>query len=180
MTDTKPYQTLKSRVLIQNPWYQLRQDDIILPNGEQTVYNVINKANAVWVVPYLADGRVVLINQYRYAIDAWCVELPAGGIAAELEPHAVAHQELREEVGGYTDDLLFLGQYWTMNGIGDELGYFYLARNVRLGPPQHEATEVIQRLIVPWNEALAMAREGRLADAPSALALFLAEPYLSS
>ena len=175
----KPYQTLNQRLLYQNPWYQLRQDDVVLPNGEQTLYNVIDKSNAAWVVPVLRDGRVVLINQYRYAIDDWCLEIPAGGIYGDRSPEQTAHQELREEIGGQAGSLTFLGQFWTMNGIGNELGFFYIAQDVTLSQSvQHEATEVIELKIVEAAEAIAMAKSGQIADAPSALAILLCESRL--
>jgi 8-oxo-dGTP pyrophosphatase MutT (NUDIX family) len=175
----KPYQTLNKRLLYENPWYQLRQDDVVLPNGEQTVYNVINKGDAAWIVPVLADGRVVLINQYRYAIDEWCLEIPAGGIYGDLSPEQTAHQELREEIGGTAGSLSFLGKFWTMNGIGNELGHFYMAQDVALsGALEHEATEVIELKIVDAQEAIAMARSGQIGDAPSALAILLCESRL--
>lgn len=175
----KPYQTLASRLLFQSRWYQLRQDDVILPNGEQTVYNVIQKGDAVWVVPVLTDGRIVLINQYRYAIDQWCLELPAGNIGSDTTPEETAHRELLEEVGGRTASMTFLGKYWTMKGIGNEMGHFYLARDVTLsGKFDHEPTEVIELQIVPARQAIEMARSGQIPDAPSALALLLCEKYL--
>ena len=90
----KPYKILKSRTVAKNPWYRLRQDDIALPDGSQIVYNVLNKADAVWVVPVLGDGRVVLINQYRHPIDDWCLEVPAGGITPGRDPEEVARMEL--------------------------------------------------------------------------------------
>lgn len=175
---TKPYQTHSSQTLISNPWYSLRQDKIILPNGETGIYNVINKADAVWVVPVLTDGRVVLINQYRYPIDAWCLEVPAGGIPPDADPEKIAAQELLEEVGGMAERLQFLGKFWTMNGIGDEMAYMYIAQGVRLGQVQHEATEIIELQIVDGAQALDMARRGLIADGPSALAILLCAEYL--
>jgi ADP-ribose pyrophosphatase len=164
---------------VQNPWFEVRQDNIVLPNGEQTVYNVLHKANAVWVVPVLEDGRVVLINQYRHPIGEWCLEIPAGGIPADQTPEEVAKQELQEEVGGAAAEWHFLGKYWTMNGIGDELGYFFLATGVTLSASHHEATEIIELQIVPAAQALEMARSGQILDAPSALALLLCQDRLS-
>jgi ADP-ribose pyrophosphatase len=174
----KPYQTLNRRVVVQNPWYQLRQDDVILPNGQQAVYNVLTKADAVWIVPVLKNGDVVLINQYRYPIDEWCLEIPAGGIPSDKSPEETAHQELEEEVGGQAEELIFLGQYWTMNGLGNERAHLYLATGVTLGELHHEATEVIELKIVSAQDALQRARSGEIADAPSALAILLCEPYL--
>lgn len=175
----KYYETLTSKIVAKNPWFQVRQDDIRLPNGEDGVYNVINIGDAVWVVPILSDRRVVLIHQYRYPINGWCMEIPAGSIKPGYTPRDTAIEELREEVGGTTDELIFLGNYWTMKGIGDEQGHFFLAKNVTLGEMHHEATEIIERKIVPFEQALAMARNGQLNDAPSALAILLSADFLS-
>jgi len=174
----KPYQTLDSKVVFHNPWYQLRQDAVILPNGDHTIYNCIDKNDAVWIVPLLPDGRVVLIRQYRYAIDEWCIEIPAGGIPSNSTPEAAAYQELKEEIGGQTNTMQFIGKYWTMKGIGNEMGYIFLARDVTLGELHHEPTEVIQLRPVAAQEALMMAHSGEIADAQSALALLLCERYL--
>lgn len=175
---TQPYQTLKRKIVLENPWFQLQQNDIKLPNGTQTVYHVLNKANAVWIVPVLSDGRVVLINQYRYPINEWCLEVPAGGIPPDTTPQEAARQELKEEIGGTAQSWTFLGAYWTMNGLGDEKAYLYLATGVELGTMQHEATEIIERRIVSMQTALELAQTGELGDAPSALALLLAQQHL--
>jgi ADP-ribose pyrophosphatase len=173
----KPYQTLQQRPILQTPWFSLRQDDILLPNGQQIVYNVIEKPEAVIIVPMLATGEVVLIHQYRYPLDGWCYEVPAGSIAPTSTPLATAQQELLEEIGGSQAEWVSLGQYWTMKSLGRERSHFFMARNVQLGQAQHEATEFIQLKIVSTAEALQMARTGLLADAHSALAVLLCEPY---
>ncbi|MCB8944553.1 MAG: hypothetical protein H6658_12455 [Ardenticatenaceae bacterium] len=64
----KPYQTLSSRIAWSSPWYRIRQDEIITPNGQPGVYNVVEKEAAVWIVPVLANGDVVLIYNYRYTV----------------------------------------------------------------------------------------------------------------
>ena len=64
----KPYQTLASRIAWTSPWFRIRQDDIILPNGESTVYNVVEKSPAVWIIPVTGDNQMVLIKNYRYTV----------------------------------------------------------------------------------------------------------------
>lgn len=173
----KPYQTLQQRPILQTRWFSLRQDDIRLPNGQEAVYNVIEKPEAVIIVPVLPSGEVVLIHQYRYPLDEWCYEVPAGSIPADSLPLATAQQELLEEVGGSSTEWVSLGQYWTMKSLGKERSHFFMARNVELGQHQREATEIIDLKIVSATEALHMARTGAMADAHSALAVLLCESY---
>lgn len=180
MNAGKPYQTLSSRVVWSCPWYSVRQDEIITPDGRPGVYNTVTKENAVWVVPMLADGRIVLIRNYRYTVDDWCWEVPAGGMGNGRSALDTAITELREEIGGTAADLRYITRFYLSNGFCDEVGHLYLATGVVLDQtPQHESTEVMTIHPLPAVEVLRMARAGEITDAPSALALLLCANHLS-
>ena len=106
------------------------------------------------------------------------MEVPAGGMSAGLTPEEVAHRELQEEVGGTAAELHYVGQFYTSNGISNEVAYVYLATGVELGEAQREPTELMEVRLVPVEEALRMARNGEISDGPSALALLWCEPLL--
>ena len=108
----------------------------------------------------------------------WCYEVPAGGLSPGLAPEAVARRELLEEVGGTASELRHVGQFYTSNGISNEVAHVYLARGVELGDDHREPTELMDVQLVPTEEALRMAREGEITDGPSALALLWCEPFL--
>jgi ADP-ribose pyrophosphatase len=86
---------------------------------------------------------------------------------------------LLEEVGGTAAALHHVGQFYTSNGISNEVAYAYLAVGVELGESHPEPTELMEIRLVPVNEALRMAREGEISDGPSALALLWCEAFLS-
>lgn len=172
------YQRLSSRYLWQSRWYNVRQDQLRAPDGSDLTYTVIEKPDAVWIVPLMADGRLMLIEQYRYAIGAWCLEVPAGNLEPGIAPAAMAARELREEIGGVAAQLLPAGEFYTMNGIGSEKALIFVATGVTLGEPQREATELIRLCPVPLAEGLRMAHAGLILDGPSALAILLSEPLL--
>jgi len=174
----RPWQILDQRFLWQSRWYNLRQDRLRAPDGHEFAFTVVEHPGAVWVVPVMADGRVALVWQYRYAVDDWCYEVPAGGLSPGLTPEEVARRELLEEVGGQAAELHFVGRFYTSNGISDEVAYVYLATGVELGEAQPEPTEWLEVRPVPAAEALRMAREGEIADGPSALALLWCESLL--
>lgn len=165
-------------MLWQSKWYSLRQDELADQSGERLTYTVVEKPDAVWIVPVTADGQIVLIDQYRYAIDAWCLEIPAGNIEPGVDPQTMAARELREEIGGAADRLVPVAEYYTMNGIGNERAHVYLALGVTLGEPEREASEHITLRALPADEALRLTREGAIKDGPSALAILLAEPAI--
>jgi ADP-ribose pyrophosphatase len=106
--------------------------------------------------------------------------VPAGGLSPSLSPEEAARRELLEEVGGTAADLRYVGQFYTSNGISNEIAYVYLATGVEFGNTQREPTELMEMRLVPVEEALRMAREGEIADGPSALALLWCERLLNS
>jgi len=178
LSRNRPYQTLSRQYLWQSPWYNVRQDRLRTGDGKELTYTVIEKPEAVWIVPVTADGKLVLIEQYRYAIDSWCLEVPAGNMEPGADALAMAARELREETGGISERILSVADFYTMNGIGDEVAQVFLALGVTLGEPQREETEYIVLHEVPVKEALRMARAGEIKDGPSALAILLCETAL--
>lgn len=172
------WETLDSRFLWRSRWYNLRQDRLRTQGGHEFTYTLVDHPGAVWVVPVTADGQVVLVWQYRHIVDGWCYEVPAGGLSPDLTPEEVARRELLEEVGGAAADLRYIGQFYTSNGISNEIAYVFLATGVMLGEAHHEPTELMETHLIPLEEALRMAREGEITDGPSALALLWCEPLL--
>ena len=179
MTPDGPFKTLASQIVYRNqPWYVLRRDEILLPDGGQAVYTVVERPGGVWIIPALADGRLAIIRNYRYTIQGWLWEIPAGGLRDGIAPGEMARIELEEEVGGTAETIEPVATFYTMPGIGDEVAHIFLARGVTLGEQHLEPTEVMERHILALDDVLAMIARGELADGPSALAILLALPKL--
>ncbi len=174
------FKTLSQKIVWACPWYSVRQDEILLPDGRPGIYNVVQKEAAVWVLPVTTEKQIVLIRSYRYAVDDWCWEIPAGSLKAGQKPAEAARAELAEEVGGQAQQLDYLGQSYMANGICDEIGHFFLATGVTLGQPDHEAAEVIEVHLKSIPEVLKMARANEINDAPSELVILLCIDRLQS
>lgn len=174
----KPFKTTSSRIVWSCPWYSVRQDEIITPDGKRGVYNVVQHPGAVWVVPVTPAGEIVLLRHYRYTVDDWCFEVPAGGLKDGQSPEDAARAELREEIGGEAENWYPIGPFYTSNGISNEQGHIFLATGVTLGAPAHEPAEVLEIHPTPLAEALRMARHNEISDGPSALAILLCEVKL--
>ena len=174
----KPYKTKSSRVVWSCPWYSVRQDELILPGGATAVYNTVTKSAAVWVLPVLGDGRIAMIYTYRHTVDDWCWEVPAGGVKPDQSPEEAARAELREEIGGTPQTLAHVHQFYTANGICDEVGHVFLATEVQTGPTHHEPVEIIEVHPLTIAEVLNMVHTGKITDATSALAILLCESHL--
>lgn len=174
----RPIETISSKIAWACRWYRVRQDEILLPDGTHGQYNVVDVAPSVFIVPQTASREIVLIHSYRYTLDNWVWELPAGSVEVGQTIEACARKELLEETGGRSDHWRLLGSVSTANGISNEIAHLWLASGVVLGQNQLEAAEVLSVHPTPVAKALAMARSNQIQDGPSALALLLAEPYL--
>lgn len=173
-----PFQTISSRIVWSSPWYRVRQDDIILPDGQTGVYNVVEHPGAVWIIPVTRLAEIVLVNHYRYTVDDWCLEVPAGGLKAGFSLEETALAELQEEVGGIATDLEYAGNFYTANGICNEVAHIFIATGVELGETNHEPAEIMEIQKMTIDEALHLAHANQISDGPTALSLLLCEERL--
>lgn len=170
-----------SRYHFRNKISVLREDDIELANGAKQSYAYLERAEAVVIVPVTNAGEVILLRQYRYPVDEWCLEVPAGGThdngGCSLEE--VARKELREEVGAKAGTLTYVNFFYSASSLTDEKCHVYLAEDVTFSEePERESSESIETKLVPAGEAVRLARTGAIKTAPCALALLLCEPLL--
>lgn len=170
--------TISSRIDWECPYYHVRRDAIQMPDGSEGVYNVLEAPDSVFIVPLTVDNQIVLIRNYRYTLGQWVWEIPAGGIKAGQSPEEAARDELREEIGGRTNNLQFLMKASTMNGIGTNYAHFYLAHDVKLSQPEHEKTEIMTIHPMDIEVAYSIVQTGKMNDVSSMTALFLAREFL--
>lgn len=174
-----PIITLDSQRAWECRWYSVRKDRILLPDGSEGEYNVLELPDAVWVVPFTTTGQIALAWHYRYPLQRWGWELPSGSLTPGESALHTAQRELLEEVGGVAAAWQHLMTVSTVKGIGSEQGYLYLAMGVELGPPHHEPAEVMSIHTFPAAEVIRMARAGEIHDGIGVLALLLSIPYLN-
>ena len=97
----KAWKQVDTEYLWNETWFKLRRDRLVKGNGQEMYpYYVLEYSDWVNVLPVTADGKVILVKQYRYALGAWSIELPGGIMdAGETDPEAAAKRELLEETG---------------------------------------------------------------------------------
>ncbi len=175
------WKLLKTRRPFRNKVFQVRRDKVELPGGKRKQIAYLERSAAVIIVPVTAAGEMVLIHHYRYAVDSWCLEVPAGGVksARHETPRRAARRELREEVGGTCRTLTRVAEFYSANSLMDEKCHVFLAREVALRhPPERNAAEQMETRLMPAAEVLRLVRAGKMMDGQCALAILLCEPLL--
>ncbi len=153
------------------------------PDGEEFQRDVVHHPGAVVVVPLTEDRTVLMVRQYRAAVDAELLELPAGKRDVEGEPTEItAARELAEEVGRYAGRLDLLARFYNSPGFSDEFSWLYLAQDLTPAPLDRQGAEERHMAIeeVPLAAVLPMITAGEILDAKSIVGLTLAARGLES
>ncbi|MFP4501672.1 MAG: NUDIX domain-containing protein [Candidatus Hydrogenedentota bacterium] len=172
MPPQNPWRKVSTRVVYENPWITVREDQVIRPDGHPGIYGVVQTRPATGVMALTATNAIYLVGQYRYTLETYSWEIVEGGGDPGEEPLAAAKRELREEAGLVADHWAPLGPPLSLSNChSDERAWLYVARGLRDVGAQPEGTEDLQVQVVPFAEALAMVDRGEIHDAVSVLAI---------
>ncbi len=132
MTTNKPWHVLSRRTVYASDWVDLQQVDVRLPDGQvlRDIHLVDYKHGAAAVVPIADDGKILLIDHYRFQTDTRGWEVPAGKTEDGETAEQSAARELREETGHRAELLKYLGRYHPSNGSSNQVFHVFVARGV--------------------------------------------------
>lgn len=165
---------MKRERVFEGKLLKVDREEIALPQGKRAVLETIRHPGAAAVLPFLPDGRVVLIRQYRHAAGGFIVEVPAGKLDRGEPPERCAEREIEEETGWRAGQLVPLGSILTTPGFTDEVIWLYEAHALSRGDQALESDEVLETMEVPFEQAVAMVRGGEITDAKSVASILLA------
>jgi 8-oxo-dGTP pyrophosphatase MutT (NUDIX family) len=179
MTIGNPWKRLTSRLVYENPWIRVREDQVISPTGSQGIYGVVECRIATGIVAITDDLHVYMVGQYRYPTNTYSWEIPEGGGNDGETPLAAAQRELREEAGVTAADWQPLGgEIHLSNCFTSERGYLFLARGLSQGASEPDETEALQVKTVPFVECLRMLESGEIVDSLTIIAILRAARVL--
>lgn len=165
--------TIKTEEIFKGKIIRLQLEEVELPNGKKANREIVKHPGAVAVIPITSENKIVMVEQYRKALNRTIIEIPAGKLELGEEPVVTARRELEEETGYECESLEWLISFYTSPGFADEIIHLYVAKNLKKGNGNAhlDEDEFVHIMEVTLEEALQLIKEQKIFDAKTAYAV---------
>lgn len=173
MNETRnPWTILSSKTVYDNPWIRLTEHQVLNPSGKPGIYGVVHFHNlAIGVVPY-ENGKIWMVGQYRFPLEAYSWEIPEGGGKIGIDPLDSAKRELQEETGLTAERYEVLLEMDLSNSVSDERAIVYLATGLHHGEASPEETEELHIRQMTLAEAYDLVERREIRDSLTVAAIY--------
>jgi len=148
------------------------KDAVLLPSGNQSTREYIKHPGASVVIPYLGDGYIIMVKQFRYPVNAVMLELPAGKIDPGESPEDTIQRELAEETGYHPKSLKPICRIHTCVGYSNELLHLFWADNLQERKLAADDDETIEIIEISTEKVFELVLNGQITDAKTLIGLF--------
>lgn len=170
--------TMKSDKLYEGKLLNLRVDTVELPDKKYSKREVVEHPGGVAVIPITKDNEIILVKQFRKAVERFLLEIPAGKLEINEEPRETAQRELKEETGCEANKLEYLLEFYTSPGFTNEKIYLFLATDLVQGEATPDIGEFLQIEKYNIDDLVKMVKRGDIVDSKTIIGINLAKNYL--
>ena len=146
------YKHLKKEKVFENKHFEIYEEDLILPNGNQVRWTFLKNYIAVGVIAFTPEGKLLLVKQYRPALKQEIVEIPAGLVDPGEDVEKAAMRELEEETGYRAGKMTKVCEYFRSPGLSSSKMYIYHAEDLVKTCQNLDEDEFLEVLEVDWKE----------------------------
>jgi ADP-ribose pyrophosphatase len=177
----EPAEILHRQFFYQARKFSFHGNRIRLPNGAEGDFTHVQHPGGAMVVPVTPEGELILLRQYRFAVQGRLLEFPAGTLEIGESPVTTIKREIEEETGHQAPDWIDLGEFFLAPGYSDEIIYAFLAKGAVpiANQPPGDADEDIEVVFMKPSEFEQVIAKGASIDAKTLAAYLLAKPHLS-
>ena len=149
------------------------RDRIRLPDGRETTMDVVRHPPSVILLPMPDSAHIVLVRQYRYAIDRWIWELPAGNVEPGEDIETAARRECHEEIGRVPDRIERLAELYPTPGYSDEVRVFFrlVGLSIPVEPARLDEDEILEPQLFTLADVRTRIERGEIRDMKTALGI---------
>ncbi|MCR2042636.1 NUDIX hydrolase [Anaerosalibacter massiliensis] len=172
--------TMKTEKIYEGKILNLRIDTVELPDKKYSKREIVEHPGAVAIVPITKEGEIILVKQYRKAVEKELLEIPAGKLEIGEEPKETAERELKEETGFSSGKLEYITEFYTSPGFSDEKMYLFLAIELIEGLAEPEKDEYIEIIKLDLNSLIDKVLKGEIVDSKTIIGALIAKNYLEN
>lgn len=170
--------TMKSEKVYEGKILNLKVDTVELPDKGYSKREIVEHPGGVAIITIMDDNSLVLVKQYRKAVEDFVLEIPAGKLEVNEEPRETAIRELREETSLEAKKLTYLTEFYTSPGYTNEKIHLFLAEDLVEVEANPESGEFIEKVIMPLDELIRMIDRGKIMDSKTIIGIYKARRYL--
>lgn len=163
---------LKSDLVYQGSFLKVLRDEVELPNGKKSTREYIPHPGAAMIIPVNGQGNLIMLKQFRYAVQSVFIEFPAGKIDKGEDPLQTAKRELQEETGLIASKYQHLTTIHPVIGYSDERIEIYLAHDMTQAQARLDDEEFLDVFEISFDEAMALMKKGEITDVKTMIGLF--------
>ncbi len=180
MAGQEPPQVLQKKLFYQGRKFSYEVNRLRLPNGAEGEWECVRHPGGALAVPVTPEGQLVLVRQYRFAVEQRILEFPAGTVEVGEDPGLTIQREIEEETGYKAHQWRKLGEFILAPGYSDEIIYAFLAQDLEKldAPPHQDEDEDIETVLMSPAEFEQAILAGEPIDAKSIASFTLARPFL--
>lgn len=171
--------TIKSQTIYQGEILTLRVDTVELPDNKQSKREIVEHSGGVAVVAINDKQEVVLVRQYRKALEDFILELPAGKLDDGEDPLECARRELKEETGYQSKNIELLCETYPSPGFSKEKIYIYLAQDLIQGKAQLDEGEYLEVEKINIDKFIEMINNNEIKDSKTITGMLMAQNKLN-
>lgn len=180
MQDKKinPWKKLSSKVVYENQWFSVREDEVEKPGDRTGVYGVVETPPSVFIIALTEGNEIYLTGLYRYPTGKYGLEVPAGG-SDNQDLLEAAKRELLEEVGLTAKIWEKVGSFTPWNGISSEVSHVFMAKDLQEMGTEIDPNEgIIEIRKIVFEKVFDLVKSGEISDGQTISALTLAKIHL--
>lgn len=167
-----PEKTISSRDIYTGKVLSLKVLTVEIDEQKYSQREVVNHPGGACIVAINSDKKLILVKQYRKAVNDYTIELPAGKLENGENPEESVKRELMEETGYIVDEVKFINSIYTSPGYSDEKIYIYFGKTTDYSNQQPDCDESIEVLEMDLEKALSMIDKKEIKDAKTIIGIY--------